>query len=647
MTLVDLVGIDRLVDPQLSPDGTMVAYQLNMTDWKANRRVPHIWLQRVGDGAPVQLTTGAAPDTTPRWSPDSRTILFVRAGQLTTVPATGGDPVAVGKHVASVSAPVWTPDGTAAYFLSYDPPSAEQARRDAAKDDVFALDEDYRQRHLWRVTIPGGIETRLTSGDWSVMAYQPSRDGRRIVMSRAPTPLEDDSNRAELWITDADGGGARQLTHNDIQEIDPEIAPDGRDVLFVANANARLESYYSGGVFVVPATGGPPRRLMPGFTYDVQRASWAPDGRAIFLAADMGVHTEIFRLDPDAAAPERLTDGRHSIPEQPAPGVWSLVPAAGRILIQFDEPTRYGDVYTLALTPGAQLERVTAVYDDLARDFRLPRQESVTWTSRDGATIEGLLFYPLDYVEGRRYPLMVQLHGGPASSDGFAFWGWMDYVQVLAARGWAVLRPNYRGSIGYGDAFLRDVVGGYFTNAPLDVLAGVDALVARGLADGDRVAVMGHSAGGHLVNKLITATDRFKAASSAAGVANWISLYAQTDTRVDRDLWFGGTPWQRNAPIATFWDQSPLKDAAKVTTPTLFLFGENDTRVPMQQGLEMYRALKANGVPTHLYIAPRDFHQWTELRHQLFKGNVELDWFERHVRGQPYEWETAPETGAP
>jgi dipeptidyl aminopeptidase/acylaminoacyl peptidase len=156
------------------------------------------------------------------------------------------------------------------------------------------------------------------------------------------------------------------------------------------------------------------------------------------------------------------------------------------------------------------------------------------------------------------------------------------------------------------------------------VIAGVDALVKQGVADPDRLVVMGWSAGGHLTNKLITTTTRFKAASSGAGVADWTSMYAQTDTRRNRMVWFGGTPWQKNAPIERYWSQSPLKDVANVRTPTLFLVGENDGRVGLAQALEMHRALKANGVPTRLEVAPREPHLWLEPRHQLFKGNVEL-----------------------
>jgi dipeptidyl aminopeptidase/acylaminoacyl peptidase len=299
---------------------------------------------------------------------------------------------------------------------------------------------------------------------------------------------------------------------------------------------------------------------------------------------------------------------------------------------------RPSEIYTIPAA-GGEPKRVTAVFDEELAKFKTARSEKITWKGQDGVTVEGLLYYPLDYQQGTRYPLIVMTHGGPAASDKFGF---STEVQVYAGKGYAVLRPNYRGSTGYGDRFLRDMVNGYFKQAHLDVLLGADAVIAMGVADPAKLIKMGWSAGGHMTNKLITVTDRFKAASSGAGAANWISMYAQSDHREFRTPWFGGTPWQANAPIDLYWNNSPLKDVSKVKTPTIFLVGEQDPRVPMPQSVEMYRALKSNGVPTHLYVAPREGHGWTELRHRLFKLQIEMEWFEKYVHNRAYTWERAP-----
>jgi dipeptidyl aminopeptidase/acylaminoacyl peptidase len=280
----------------------------------------------------------------------------------------------------------------------------------------------------------------------------------------------------------------------------------------------------------------------------------------------MGLHSEIFVIDVAARSYQQLTDGPHAIPPAPAPA-WNIELRAGKLVFLFDEPTRFGDVWTLPLG-GRTPTRVTSVYDRFAATFSLPRQEKFTWKSADGASIEGLLILPSDYERGKRYPLVVQMHGGPVESDKFGGGSGvlLNYFPVLTGKGYVVLRPNYRGSSGYGNAFLRDLVGHYFNRMPDDILAGVDALIENGVADPDRMVLMGWSAGGHLANKLITMTDRFKAASAGASASNWTSLYAQTDVRYTRTPWFGGTPWEPAAPTDLYWAQSPLKDVARVRT---------------------------------------------------------------------------------
>jgi dipeptidyl aminopeptidase/acylaminoacyl peptidase len=659
MSMVDVINVPRVNDAQLSPDGNIVVYLLNVADWKVDRKVSHIWRQDIdggpngggpSNGGPVfrpgkQLTFGDAPDAFPRWSPDGKSILFFRGGQLFLESVEGGDPQPLTHHATPIyvnplaigSIPSWSPDGAFVYFLASDSRTAEERERDKQTDESYVFEENFKQRHLWKIAVSTGAEQKLTDGDSSILSFRVSRDGRRIAFHRAPTPILNDSYGGEVWLMDADGANPRALTHNSVAEDEAELSPDNQHVLFLAGANQQLEPYYQTKIFVMPVTGGTPKMLEPGFAHDIDHASWAPDGKSIYAVVNMGVHSELFQFDPDGGAPKQLTDGEHSIQ------FWSISGSAGKMVFGIDEPTRLADVWTMPLAGGAPT-RVTGVYDTLAQDFALPQQQRVIWKSTDGSTIEGLLYQPIGYEAGKRYPLVVQLHTGPEDSDKFGAGSTFvnDYVALLAARGYAVLKPNYRGSTGYGDAFKRDVVGGYFRHMADDVLTGVDDLIDRKVADPDRLIVMGWSAGGTLTNKLITMTDRFKAASSGAGVADWISMFSESDSRTFRIPWFGGTPWQKDAPIAAYWDHSPLKDVAKVRTPTIFLVGENDVRVPKEQSIEMYRALKSNGVPTKLYMVPREGHAWGGLRHELFKANVELEWFERYAMGRGYAWEKPP-----
>ena len=644
MTLVDIAELQRLATPRLSPDGRTLAYMLTKVDWKAGRPIAHLWRQDV-NGSPVQLTFSEAGDIpaprSVRWSPDGKTILFLRGGQIQLIPADGGESRALTRHATSPSTPFFSPDGTVVYFLASDAPTNDDRERDRLRDDVYAFDENYKQRHLWKVIVSTGAEMQLDTGDYSVTDYRLSRDGTKVAMHRAPTPLAGDTTRSEVWVMDVSGANARALTRNVIEEAFAELSPDNSQVLFLADTNERFEPYYNASVFVVPATGGTPQPLLPDFKYTIDDAAWAPDGKSIIAVVNLGVHNELFQIDIASHSTRQLTDGAHYIPI--LAGGWQIVPGTGTIMLQLDEPARWGDVWTMPLAGGAPTQ-ITHAYDPLERDFILPRQEKFEWKGADGQTIEGVLMYPVGYQPGTRYPLVVQMHGGPFESDKFGGGAGqsLNYVPVLAAKGYAVFRPNYRGSAGYGNAFYRDPVGNYFRNMQTDVMNGVDALIKQGIADPDRLVCMGWSAGGTLVNKLVTMTDRFKAASSGAGIANWISLFAQSEIRSYRIPWFGGTPWQKNAPIDLFWSTSPLKDVANVKTPTLFFSGEFDSRVGLPQSVEMYRALKSNHVPTHLYIGPGEGHQWQTPRRLIDKGNRELEWFEKYANHRTYVFEKAP-----
>ncbi len=641
MGIVDLINVPTVGGTQISPNGTRLLYVRGDADWEANESESHIWRIDVDGTNEIQLTNGETGESSPRWSPDGSRIAFLATrgedehDQIYLLHGMGGEANPVTDHPTAVSGITWAPDGRSIYYVADDERSEDEQAKLDARDDVYAFDENFQQRHLWRVGLDDEEATRITEGDYSVTGYTLSSDGTHIAWHRGESPLLEKVARREVWVMAADGRNTRRITENTVPENGAVLSPDNGQVLFLADSNEDFEFYYNDKLFLAPASGdGRVRVLLRDMPHGVDQARWSKDGSAIVFRANTGVREELFSVDVGSGTLTQLTHGDHQVTN------WDYVPGLDLHAFGLNKADNRGDLWVMRGSDSP--ERVTHVFDYLTDDFRQPRQEAIQWEGEDGTEIEGLLFYPLDYSEGTKYPLVVQTHGGPASSDKFQLPSANNFVQPLTAIGYFVFKPNYRGSTGYGDDFLRNMVGNYFDQAHLDVMTGVDHLIERGLVDSDRMAKMGWSAGGHMTNKVITHTECFKAAASGAGAANWISMYAQSDVRVYRTPWFGGTPWEKDAPIDQYWEDSPLREAWKVTTPTIFLVGEEDARVPMPQSVEMYRALKHNGVPTHLYVAPRQGHGWQEMRHRLFQANIQLEWFERWVRDLDYEWETAP-----
>jgi dipeptidyl aminopeptidase/acylaminoacyl peptidase len=454
-------------------------------------------------------------------------------------------------------------------------------------------------------------------------------------------------NRAELWSMLPDGGQQRALIEGIYPGAQARFSPDNQQVLFLAGANDAFEPYYNAKVFLLPAAGGKHQRLFADHSFEVLNAEWSADGEAIIFLANTGVRADLFQYHLATGALTQLTSGDHGIRG------WHYLTGRGLHALVVADAHSNGDIWVLDERSPNQLSQVTHLHDHLPTTFKLPRLDAVQWPGEDGVEVEGLLYYPVDYREGQRYPLVALTHGGPAFSDHFGLGDPYDYAPVLAGHGYLVFQPNYRGSTGYGDEHLRDSVGHYFNQMHRDVMTGVDALIERGLADPDRLIKMGYSAGGVLTKKIVTYTDRFKAASAGAGCTSWLSMYYLGDLRGHRHAWFGGTPWSHqaqegepwpaDAPIHLYWEHSPLKYAAHVTTPTLLFFGEKDARNPMSEGIIFYRALKGNGVPTHLYITPGKDHGDWDPHQLLFKGNTELEWFARWVLDSSYTWEEAPQ----
>ncbi len=638
MDFLDTLKVKRITSFELSPDGKQVAYTVQQLDWEQNRSVTHIWVS--GPGRPaVQMTNGRDGESQPRWAPDGGSLLFLakRGGaeektQAYRITLAGGEALPLTRHKTDVVSARWAQDGARLYFVATDPPSEVEERRKKAKDDAFYYEHNFQQRHLWELPPANQQERELLHGDFSLGSWEVSSDGKKILYAAGPSPLVGDFEKSEIHLLDLSDGSHRQLTKNGVAEQSPRLSPTGDRVIFTAAANKAFEIYYHEALFLLPLSSqaATARMLAEDFIHDAGDATWSAEGKTIFFTANLGVRNELYSLDLESGKVTQRTRGDHAVTQI------DYSPGSNMLAYLEAGPDTPGRIW---ITPAGSFQPVVAA--DLKTElepYLLARWEAVRWKSKDGHTAEGLLIYPVGFQAGQRYPLLTTLHGGPAASSQFNF---RPYLHALAGKGYAIFDPNYRGSRGYGDEVLRALLGHYFEKDIDDIQSGIDWLVERGIADPARLGVFGWSAGGHLTNWLITHSDRFKAASSGAGVANWVSLYAQSDTRTYRTPWFGSDPWEaqgpRGSPVSFYMLKSPISYVYQTKTPTLLFHGEKDERVPMPQNVELYQGLKHRGVPVEFVVFPREGHGPRETRHQLYKMLKEFSWFEKYLMGRTFD----------
>ncbi len=642
MRAVDLLGIARAGSPLPANDGSSVLYRVSQANWKKNRNTSELWRGDVCTGTRRRMLGDAGSHAT--WSPDGRAIAFVdrrdedKVSQVYLLPADGGEARRLSKLRTAPADLVWSRDGKFLYFLANVPDTKELAARKKDKEDMFAFEAPGSRRALWRIEVPSGKAVKVISGDFDVRNFDLSADGSIVLYRRAASHLLDAQSASELWLHHEGEADDRRLTDNDYQEIDARLSPDGHAVLFRANAREGHYGTFNANLFVLDVASGAIRELADGPAWAVEEAIWSADGRTAYFTAQEGVRTELFAVPASGGKWRRLAGGDGVISQIALSRDGRTLAFTQRTALQPEEVFRIDPARPRPL-------QLSHLNDGIGARFRLPRQEAIRWTAPDGQALEGLVTYPLDYKPGQAYPLIVQSHGGPRSADQFNVFAYGRFLPLLTARGVMVLSVNYRGGTGYGDTFLQGMNAGYFRHADKDVLSGVDELVRRGMADPDRLGMMGWSAGGHMTARLETVTDRFKVAVVGAGAVDWPSMYLGSDTRWQRQEWFVTPPYGTTARRDLYQDYSPLASVDKVKTPTLILAGAEDERVPSAQAVMYYRALSALGVEAALYLAPREPHNFSELRHRLFQINVQMEWFTRYLLGNGYVYESVPGAG--
>jgi dipeptidyl aminopeptidase/acylaminoacyl peptidase len=639
--------VKRVGPVRVSPDGRRVAFVVAsaVMEGEKSEWISQVHVARADGESPLQLTAGEKSATAPDWSPDGRWIAFVsargKAGKdgkdpkpgLWRIRVDGGEAEALTEEKGAVAAPRWSPDGSRIAFLLTDPKTVEEEEAEKEKRDARVVDEDLKRIRLCVVPAEKDAAGKrpvkvLTPGELSVGnvgepgRYDWSPDGRFIVFAHQPTPQVDDWPKGDVSVVDVASGALRPLAAGGAAESDPFFSPDGRSVALAVSDDPPTWAFASR-IAVVPLEGGAPRVLSVTHDQRPDLLGWSADGKRVLFAETRGTVNRVGAAPLDGGPVVDLTPADLMV-DQPA-----LDASRTRLGFMSQAPDRAPEAWTSALAPFAPV-RVSRVQEPAPASF--PRTEVVSWKAPDGRAIEGLLTYPAGYTPGARVPLLVVIHGGPAGVFVRSFTGAVATypVAVFASRGYALLRCNVRGSSGYGREFRhanqKDWGGGDYQ----DILAGVDALVARGLADPERLGVMGWSYGGYMTSWIITQTRRFKAASVGAGVTNLMSFSGTADIPSFIPDYFGGEFWDDLEP----WRRrSAMFHVKGVTTPTLIQHGEADLRVPVSQGYELYNALKRQGVPTRMVVYPRQPHGIQEPRLQLDAMTRNLEWFDRFVMG--------------
>jgi dipeptidyl aminopeptidase/acylaminoacyl peptidase len=627
LTALDLMKVNGVTAPRISPDATRVIYtvsEIRMEKDKEWKSVSQIWSVSITGEKPRQYTRGEKGSTAAEWSPDGTMIAFLSdrekdgERQVWMMMADGGEAWAVTSHKGGVSGFRFSPDGKQLLLSATDQPSKDEEDRKKVKDDTMVIDRDIKMTHLWLWNIEKKEEKRLTEGEFTVSDPQWSPDGTRISYTTRPTPKADDGGLSDLWVLTVAGAGKHKLVGDAGSSDTARWSADGKWVAYTGNpdADAGVSTTY---LYVIAATGGTPKQLTTKFDLSVGTPVWSRDGKTIFFSTNVLEAIEVYSADVATGTVKQISrnGGATGITE---------ISRDGKMIVGTVSASKQPTGLYASSPDFSSFKRLTD-HNSWLKDYALAETEIVKWKSKDGMDVEGLLTKPVGYEAGKKVPLLLNPHGGPTGASLNTFNG---TVQVLAANGFAVLQPNFRGSTGKGLAFAQANKNTWGKGDYEDCMTGVDAMIARGVADPDRLGAFGWSYGGYMTFWILTQTDRFKAVSPGAGLSNIYSMYSQND--IQRYLrWFYSdkAPWDATD---LYWDRSPMKYIRNVKTPTMIMHGQVDTRVPLAQAQEFYMALKEMKVPVEFVVYPRENHGFTEPRHQMDRVRRYVKFFAKYLK---------------
>jgi dipeptidyl aminopeptidase/acylaminoacyl peptidase len=636
-TIDESLAMKSVSGAQISPDGRYVAYVVTQTNWEENDFVQQIWIVQTATGERYQLTSGKKSSNSPQWAPDSRRLAFLsdRDGkrQIYLIAPGGGEAVQLTTEENGVGSLAWSPDGSAVAFTSSGPDAKARKDRKDKYGEFEIVGADYTMNHLWLVRVPADLPAdlkqlpkpeRLTAGEqFNVQSFSWSPDGKRIAFSATRDPDLGSTDTEQVYTVDVADRHVHKLFENGGPNGRPKWSPDGRQLAFVTSAGNPFFYYANRKIAVAPADGGAVRVLTDALDEEANLIDWGPDG--IYFGALQRTNAHIFRVNTETRAIQRIT----------GPDRYHIADAS----FTKDHRTMAG----VAAAPNEFAEVVVSPVDGFApsrltdvgaqwKDFSLAVREVIQWKSSDGTPIEGILIKPADYDPARKYPLLVVIHGGPTGVDTPIRAADRTYpVERFAAKGALILKPNYRGSAGYGEKFRSLNVRNLGVGDYEDVISGVDYLIAKGMVDKDRVGAMGWSQGGYISAFITCYSDRFKAVSVGAGISDWMTYYVNTDIHPFTRQYLKGTPWD---DPEIYRKTSPITYVNRAKTPTLIQHGDQDKRVPPPNAFELYQALKDRGVPVKLILYKGFGHPINKPRQQRAVMEHNYEWFSKYIWGE-------------
>ncbi len=650
-----VVALRQVGNPVISPDGQHVAYTVRSVDWKENAYDTEIWLARSGE-APFPLTrTAKGSSTDPKWSPDGRWLAFLAdrgdKAQIHVIRAAGGEAQPITKESEAISAFEWSPDGKQLAFIKNEKESKALKNRKERYGSWAVDDEEFELAHLWLVPFnpdptpaPGEMPclsdsanadcitlpkaTRLSEGAFTITTFDWSPDGTQIAYSFQPNPLINSSRGSDVALLTVATRKTTTVVNTAFGDFFAAWAPDSKSFLYTTSADDSTGYFYRNNrVFRQPITPGTkPQQVAADFDENIGNLSWTPEG--IFFLGYQKTKRHLYRIDP--------VSGRFSqvagLPDQI--GGVHFSKNGQRIAFTASSATTLPEVFRSDLN-NARPEQLTTMSQQMA-GWPTAQSEVIRWKSKDGAEIEGVLHKPQNYDPTKKYPLLVMIHGGPTGIDvptpvpGGTVYPVLQWLE----KGALVLRPNYRGSAGYGEKF-RALNGRNLGVGDMwDVLSGVDELEKRGLVDPTRMGCMGWSQGGYISAFLTTNTTRFKAISVGAGISNWVTYYVNTDIHPFTRQYLKATPWQ---DMEIYRKTSPMTTIANAKTPTLIQHGELDKRVPIANAYELLQGLQDVGVPAKLVVYKGFGHGITKPKERLAATWHNWEWFGKYLFGETKE----------